>query len=104
MRLDELGDCTLCVASPFGRGSARRIMTTLEAADPRVAKRPHGGERHDYAEWGAMPGQIREWYLEATGRAPSPSELGHHMYAWREEHVAAAEIRRRIFAAAGKSQ
>jgi hypothetical protein len=51
-----------------------------------------------------MPGQIRAWYLEATGHEPSPGDIGHHLYQWREEGVAPAEIRRRIFAAAGKSQ
>ena len=103
LRVDELGECTLCIASPMGRMSARRIVAALETVDPAVANRPRPGRR-DYEEWIAMPGRIREWYLEANGHEPSPGDIGHHLYQWREEHVAPSEIRRRIFAAAGKAR
>jgi hypothetical protein len=104
LMVDALGDCTLCIASPYGRVSAKRITAALETVDPIVASRQRPGDRRDYEEWLAMPGQIRAWYLEATGREPSTSDLGHHLYQWREERVPATEIRRRIFAAAGKSR
>jgi hypothetical protein len=103
LMVDELGECTLCIASPMGRVSARRIVAALETVDPAVANRQRRGERRDYQEWIAMPGRIREWYLEANGREPSPGDIGHHLYQWREEHVAPSEIRRRIFVAAGKA-
>lgn len=101
--VDELGECTLCIASPLGRVSAGRIATALDSVDPVVARRPRPAAPPSYDEWVAMPGQIRAWYIEATGREPSPGDIGHHLYQWREEHVAPEEIRRRIFAAAGKA-
>jgi hypothetical protein len=104
LMVDALGDCTLCIASPYGRMTAKRITAALETVDPIVANRRRPGDRRDYDEWLAMPGQIRAWYLEATGHEPSTSDLGHHLYQWREERVPATEIRRRIFAAAGKSR
>jgi hypothetical protein len=103
LMVDELGECTICIASPYGRVSARRITAALETVDPAVANRQRRGEQRAYDEWLAMPGRIRGWYLEANGHEPGPSDIGHHLYQWREEHVAPAEIRRRIFAAAGKS-
>ncbi|MBW8866185.1 MAG: hypothetical protein JF610_02470 [Acidobacteria bacterium] len=101
--LDEVGTCTFCIWSPVGWISTRRMSAALTTINPQRATRRRG-ERPDYAEWIAMPGQIRSWYVEATGHEPSPGDIGHHLYQWREERVAPAEIRRRIFAAAGKSQ
>jgi len=103
-RVDELGTCTLCIASPYGRVSAKQITSALETVDPIVARRDRPGGRRDYDEWLSMPGQIRAWYIEATGHEPATTDLGHHLYQWREEHVPATEIRRRIFAAAGKTR
>jgi hypothetical protein len=103
LMVDDLGACTLCIASPYGRVTAKRITAALETVDPIVVNRQRPGDRRDYNEWLMMPGQIRAWYIEATGREPSPTDLGHHLYQWREEHVAATEIRRRIFAAAAKA-
>lgn len=109
--LDELGACAICYSSkdgPIGRRDAivgaQRLLARLESVDPTVAAR-HAGDWHvpNYAEWLAMPGQIREWYHEATGRDPSNGEVGHLLYQWREERVPSAEIKRRIFAAAGKT-
>jgi hypothetical protein len=88
----------------MGRITARRMVAALEIVDPAVANQPRPGERRDYEEWIAMPARIREWYLEANGHEPSPGDIGHHLYQWREEHVAPSEIRRRIFAAAGKAR
>jgi len=101
--VDDLGDCTLCIASPLGRVGAKRMSAALDTVDPIVAARQHRGERRAYEEWLAMPGQIRTWYLEATGHEPTTSDLGHHLYEWREERVPPGEIRRRIFVAAGKT-
>jgi hypothetical protein len=101
--LDDVRDCTFCIWSPIGWISTRRMSAALTAINPMLATR-RPGEQPAYAEWLAMPGQIRAWYVEATGHEPSPSDIGHHMYQWREEGVAPAEIRRRIFSAAGKSQ
>jgi hypothetical protein len=79
------------------------MSAALDTVDPIVAARQRRGERRAYEEWLAMPGQIRTWYLEATGHEPTTSDLGHHLYEWREERVPPGEIRRRIFAAAGKT-
>jgi hypothetical protein len=108
--LDDLGACAICYSSkdgPIGRKDAKvgaqRLLTHLESVDPTVAAR-HAADWHTpvYLEWLAMPGQIRAWYHEATGRDPSNGEVGHLLYQWREEHVSPEELRRRIFAAAGK--
>jgi hypothetical protein len=99
-RLDAIRDCTICIASPLGRVDAPRLSAALDTIDPAVAARPRTTEWLDYNEWIAMPGRIRAWYLEAYGREPAPGDVGHLLYQWREEHVPAAEIRRRIFAAA----
>src|SRR5262245_10644204 len=104
LMVDELGDCTLCVASPYGRVNAKQIQAALETVDPIVAHRYRPGGSRDYDEWLSMPGQIRAWYIEATGHEPATTDLGRHLYQWREEHVPATEIRRRIFVAAGKSR
>ena len=102
-KLDDIGTCTFCIWSPIGWISTRRMSTALTTIHPLLAtRRPR--ERPEYAEWIAMPGEIRAWYLEATGHEPSPGDIGHHLYQWREEGIAPAEIRRRIFAAAGKPQ
>ena len=109
--LDDLGVCAICYSSkdgPIGRKDAgvgaQRLLTHLESVDPAVAAR-HAADRRtpDYSGWLAMPGQIRAWYHEAAGRDPSDGELGHLLYQWREEHVSPAELKRRIFAAAGKT-
>jgi hypothetical protein len=102
--LDHLRRCTLCIASRFGQIDARRMLAALEVADPLVAarQRPVTDER-DYNQWRAMPGWIRTWFIEANGREPGASDLGHYLYQWREDHLAPDEIRRRIFAAAGKA-
>jgi hypothetical protein len=51
----------------------------------------------------AMPGRIRACYVEANdGRSPAETDVGHYLYQWREERVAASEIRRRIFWGAGR--
>ena len=102
LRMDDLGRCVLCLSSTSGRLSTRRMEAALEAVDPLIATRPRPTEDRDYKEWLAMPGRIRQWYLEANGHEPSGSDIGHHFYQWREDHIAAAEIRRRIFAASGK--
>jgi hypothetical protein len=101
--IDDVGTCTFCIWSPVGWISTRRMSAAMTTVNPLAIKRRRG-EQPDYAEWIAMPGQIRAWYVEATGREPSPGDVGHHLYQWREEGLAPAEIRRRIFAAAGKSQ
>jgi hypothetical protein len=101
--LDALGQCTLCLSSRDGRMGTRRTMAVLEAVDPLVATRQRPiVEEHGYAEWLAMPGRIRGWFIEANGHEPGNEDVGHYLYQWREDHVARAEIRRRIFAAAGK--
>jgi hypothetical protein len=109
--LDDLRACTICYSStdgPIGRKDAnvgaQRLLAHLDSVDPTVAAR-HAADWHtpDYSEWLAMPGHIRDWYREATGRDPSNGEVGHLLYQWREEHVSSVEIRRRIFAAAGKT-
>lgn len=56
-----------------------------------------------YQSLGFEISQIRGWYIEANGRAPSDSDIGHHLYQWREDHVPATEIRQRIFVAAEKA-
>jgi hypothetical protein len=102
--IDTLGQCTLCLASHGGQIGTRRMLATLEAVDPLVAMRQRGTvvDERGYKEWLAMPGLIRAWYTEATGHEPGNEDLGHYMYQWREDHVQPAEIRRRIFASAGK--
>jgi hypothetical protein len=101
--VDDLRECTLCLSSTSGQLNARRMLAALDGVDPLVANRlPPAGER-DYKQWLAMPGQIRAWYIEANGHPPSDSDIGHHMYEWREDHIPAAEIRRRILAAAQKA-
>ena len=104
LMVDDLGECTLCIASTIGRVKAKRISAALETVDPIVSNRQRPGDRRDYRAWLAMPGQIRSWYVEATGHEPSTSDVGHYLYQWREEHVPPTEIRRRIFAAAVKSR
>ena len=73
----------------------------LEAVDSSVAKRHEAWTLPGYSDWLEMPGRIRVWFQEAHGREPSNGEVGHFMYQWREEHVPAMEIRRRIFVSAG---
>ena len=51
-----------------------------------------------------MPGRLRAWYLEANAREAAPEDVGHYLFQWREEHVPAEEIRRRIFAAAAEGK
>jgi hypothetical protein len=101
--LDEVGNCTFCIWSPIGWIGARRMSASLMAVNPHLAARRPAWPP-PYSDWLEMPGQIRAWYVEATGHQPSTTDLGHHLYEWREEQVPAAEIRRRIFAAAGKPQ
>jgi hypothetical protein len=101
--LDALGQCTLCLSTNGGRMGTRRMVTALEAVDPIVATRQRGTEEdHGYQEWIAMPGRIRGWYIEANGHEPANEDIGHYLYQWREDHITPTEIRRRIFAAAGK--
>lgn len=72
--------------------------------------RPIGGGRRTelaarkYDEWLSMPGRLRAWYLEANAREAAPEDVGHYLFQWREEHVPAEEIRRRIFAAAAEGK
>jgi hypothetical protein len=109
--LDDLGRCAICFSStdgPIGRKDAsvgaRRLVTRLESVDPSVAARPRGGwQTPSYSEWVDMPARIRAWYIDANGREPTSGEIGHMMYQWREEHVSPEEVKRRIFASAGKA-
>lgn len=108
--LDDLGRCTICYWSTHGpigakdaSAGARRLLIDLEAVDPSVAARHQAWQLPGYSDWLEMPGRIRTWYVEANGREPSNGEVGHFMYQWREEHVPSIEIRRRIFASAGKT-
>jgi hypothetical protein len=108
--LDDLGRCAICYSSedgPIGRRDAivgaQRLMMHLESVDPSVATRREDSRLPGYADWLEMPGRIRAWYSEANGREPTSGELGHFLYQWREERVPPSEIRRRIFAAAGKA-
>jgi hypothetical protein len=110
LMLDELGRCTICYSSAHGpigakdaTVGARRLLIDLEAIDPSVAARHEAWTLPGYSDWLEMPGRIRAWFQEAYGREPSNGEVGHFMYQWREEHVPSMEIRRRIFASAGKS-
>jgi hypothetical protein len=103
LMVDDLRTCTLCLSSLSGSLNARRMLADLNAVDPLVATRQRAAEDRDYQAWVAMPGQIRAWFSAANGHPPSDSDLGHFLYQWREDHVAAAEIRQRIFAAAGKT-
>ena len=103
LMVDDLGQCSLCVISGRSPLSTRAMLRYLESVDRSVASRERPGEARRYAEWLAMPGQIRAWYVEANGgRQPSESDIGHYLYQWREEHVPRDEIQRRIFSAAGK--
>ena len=110
LMLDRLGRCTICYSSAHGpigakdaAVGARRLLIDLEAIDPSVAARHEAWTLPGYSDWLEMPGRIRAWFQEAHGREPSNGEVGHFMYQWREEHVPAMEIRRRIFASAGKA-
>jgi hypothetical protein len=102
--LDALGQCTLCLSSQGGRMTTRRMLAALEAVDPLVAtrQRPAVGER-GYQVWLAMPGQIRSWFIEANGHEPGNEDVGRYLFQWREDRASPTEIRRRIFAAAGKT-
>jgi hypothetical protein len=104
LMVDDLRQCTLCVTSLSGPISTQRLSVALDAIDPLVATRHGAAVQREYKEWLAMPGQIRAWYVEATGHDPSDTDIGHHLYEWREEHIAPTEIRRRIFAAAAKAR
>jgi len=110
LMLDELGRCTICYSSAHGpigardaAVGARRLLIDLEAIDPSVAARHEAWTLPGYSDWLEMPGRIRAWFQEAHGREPSNGEIGHFMYQWREEHVPAMEIKRRIFASAEKT-
>jgi hypothetical protein len=110
LMLDELGRCTICYWSAHGpigakdaTVGARRLLIDLEAIDPSVAARHEAWTLPGYSDWLEMPGRIRAWFQEAHGREPSNGEVGHFMYQWREEHVPAMEIKRRIFTSAGKT-
>jgi hypothetical protein len=110
LMLDELGRCTICYSSAHGpigatdaTVGARRLLIDLEAIDPSVAARHEAWMLPGYSDWLEMPGRIRAWFQEAHGREPSNGEIGHFMYQWREEHVPAIEIRRRILESAGKA-
>jgi hypothetical protein len=110
LMLDELGRCTICYSSAHGpigakdaTVGARRLLIDLEAIDPSVAARHEAWTLPGYSDWLEMPGRIRAWFQEAHGREPSNGEVGHFMYQWREEHVPAMEIKRRIFTSAGKA-
>jgi hypothetical protein len=101
--LDALRQCTLCLASHGGRMGTRRMVAALDAVDPLVATRQSPTvEQRAYNEWLEMPLRIRAWFVEVNGHEPATSDIGDYMYQWREDHVPPAEIRRRIFAAAGK--
>jgi len=110
LMLDRLGPCTICYSSAHGpigardaAVGARRLLIDLEAIDPSVAARHEAWTLPGYSDWLEMPGRIRAWFQEAHGREPSNGEVGHFMYQWREERVPSMEIRRRIFASAGKT-
>jgi len=102
LQVDDMGGRAI-VASSRGRVRVRALMAYLEGVAPSVAARRHPGLEWAYDEWLSMPGRIRTWYNDANGRDPGSEDLGHYFYQWREERVAPAEIRRRIFAAAGKT-
>lgn len=101
LKLDEIRHCAICVSSTLGQIGSRAMLDRLENVAPSVAQRRQPGVR-SYADWVAMPGRIRGWWVEANGSEPASSDIGHFMYQWSEERVAATEIQRRIFAGAGK--
>lgn len=103
LALDALRECTLCLSSTSGHLSTRRTAANLDAIDPAVAARRQLAPTPDYQEWVEMPGQIRAWYTSAVGHPPADTDIGNLMYQWREDHVPASEIRRRIFAGAAKT-
>src|SRR5204862_528889 len=69
--------------------------------NPAARLRPQAVARQ-YREWVAMLDLIRAWHVAATGEEPAGEIVSRYMYAWHEEHVGTAEIRRRIFAAGRK--
>lgn len=103
VRLDRNGHCAVCLSSHRGDLWTGAMLALLEAADPSVLDRPLPDRvTFGYDEWLAMPGRIREYYLEATGREPAPSDVGHFMYQWHHERTTWRKIRRRIYTQAGK--
>jgi hypothetical protein len=103
-QLDRVGHCYLCLDSRTGEVSTARMFAVLEGVSPSIVYRSRPYDvAFQYQEWLAMPGRIREWYADATGREPAAADIGHFLYQWHEERTSPAEIRRRIYAGAGKA-
>jgi hypothetical protein len=102
-QLDRIGHCYVCLYSRMGELNTARMFAVLESVAPSIVYRPRPDNvAFQYQEWLAMPGRIREWYVDATGREPSSTDIGHFLYQWHEERTSPAEIRRRIYASAEK--
>jgi hypothetical protein len=99
--IDGIGHCAICLSSDRGQVGTGPLLDALESVSPDIVAR-HRFTMPTYDEWLTMPGRIRDWLTEAHGGPPPDTLVGHHLYRWRQEHVPAAEIRRRIFAEAGK--
>ncbi len=100
LRVDALGHCGICATSATGVVGTADVIAALQVVTPIVAlrsERLHAGPT--YADWLAMPGLIRQWYVEANGYPPASADIGHYLYQWREEGADRDEIRRRILRA-----
>lgn len=101
--VDRNEHCAICWSSQWGELSTAKLLSILEGAGPKVVERTRPDHVvYRYDEWLAMPGRIREWYIDATGREPAPADVGHYMYQWHEERTPWMEVRRRIYSRAGK--
>jgi hypothetical protein len=101
--LDKIGRCAICWSSTRGSLDTGRLIESLESISPAIVTRARFAVP-GYEEWLAMPGRIRAWLVEAhDGLQPPDTLIGHHLYRWRQERVPVQEIRRRIFAEAGKT-
>jgi hypothetical protein len=80
----------------------RYVLSNLYHISPTIEIYKWPRPVPSYDAWLKMPGQLRAWLLEAHGVQPSDDLIGHHLFRWREERVPAEEVRRRIFAEAGK--
>jgi hypothetical protein len=85
-----------------GERRDRYLLSNLFHISPTIEIYKWPYPEPSYDAWLQMPGLIRAWLLEAHGVPPPEGLLGHHLFRWREERVPADEIRRRIFAEAGK--
>ena len=104
--VDENGGCAICASSLLGPIGTSVLAAKLEGVAPGLSERRSATVRADrgsYGGWLLMPGLVRAWYVEANEREPTGRDIGHYLYAWREEAVSPEEVRRRIFAEAASS-